>query len=387
MKQRTRNTIITPLALIVFVVAILSLVWPRQRPEIPPPVQSQPMVTETQQAVAAPEQPSGVIIPSASAYKEKQESLVPLNQASVEERVGFTETLNKKSSRQLFDQWTTLIVSGSDPFRAQFVADALSLKLRSGSNESTYGKIGEYLVNASVPIEQRQLLLGILGSSGTENSLEILLKLSDLQGIETEIKSTAITTVREIGGVRWDEGYREELSPLLENAWRSNTDNPELRIAIAHALAKVGTPSGVTLLVSYISQHAQTVEEVSNFQNRLLWEMGRALGEITNPNSVPALQNGLRTQDATNVELWTSGTALAHMGRPEAANALLLWASQADGRVAPLVGPWISEALNDPKSFQLVEKSLTNGLPFVSQDNKNAIKAALREWRSNRSER
>jgi hypothetical protein len=187
-----------------------------------------------------------------------------------------------------------------------------------------------------------------------------------------------------IGEFQWGGQFHPELSPILEQAWKTAGTTPGYREALAEGIAGVGARSGIELLYQEARRGGQTVAEFSAQEDNLAWHVFDVFQKIRNPDAIPVLAARLGDQPLENLDLVLSGTALAAMGQPEATTVLLRWAESAPRDVGPLLEPWLSE-VRDPDSLALLQQTVAAPSAFKNRDNWSALDRALREWNARRS--
>ena len=104
-----------------------------------------------------------------------------------------------------------------------------------------------FIASSSNSNFERSQLLGVLSDARTKESVELLLRAAELLA-DKELKQIAATSVGRVGGLWGDGTFHEELSSPLERAWRESQDQ-ELLIFVAVAMAEVGASSGISSLV------------------------------------------------------------------------------------------------------------------------------------------
>jgi HEAT repeat protein len=225
-----------------------------------------------------------------------------------------------------------------------------------------YAQLQKFIADDSNSRNERgELLLNILGIPQTKESLDLLIQTATTSPDEG-IRNTAISAIRSINLCK------EELSPALELVWQDSHDQ-YLLIATAVAMAKVGAPSGIKLLLS--SALATDPQSDQRKQAAL-----NALPEARNPHAVPILTDLLANQPPTSESSKLASSILAEMVFPVAAKSLVNWLQTADASAAPLA---LSYAVNarTPTLLQACQAALDPSVPFRSEQNREAIRTGL----------
>ena len=306
---------------------------------------------------------------------------------TVEERNDLARELKSLSAPALADRLFNLVQTKGDPGEIDLAWRLLVPKLQSelaeGEKARIYSQVQSLLVGSELTDNQKLDLIQMLGSTATPEALRLLLQLTEQNSVPT-LRQVVHNMIGGIGEVQWGGQFHEELSPLLEQAWKTSGAVPGYREALAEAIAGVGARSGIELLYAEARRGGQTVAEFSAQEDNLAWHVLDVFQKIRNPDAVPDLATRLGDQPLDNLDLVLSGTSLAAMGRPEATTALLRWAESSSKDVGQLLEPWLSE-VRDPDSLALLEKTIASPATFKNQSNWSALDRALREWKARRS--
>lgn len=153
---------------------------------------------------------------------------------------------------QLWRRWQHLVEQRA--YQQMPIANAqLAESLRNGDGAAIYQEIANLLRDDGLAFQVRTQLVELLGEIGTPEALGLLLRLAE-QGMESPLYAPSLNTISHIGENRWGGRFHEELSPVLEQAWKSadNSDWPYL-VAITRALVGIGAPSGIGLLLDTLA--------------------------------------------------------------------------------------------------------------------------------------
>jgi hypothetical protein len=349
-----------------------------KRGEALPSLQAhEPPPTHHAPALAKPTAPNANPPTPASGALEDRRRM--LNQ-----RREFAQELMRQSPEDLLSRLRALWGSANQSGRLEkksAVIGALTTVLRGQdkqSNDAAIQQMGAWLRDTSLSSSIRSEVASILGAIQTPQSVQLL--FGEYQQANNEqIREVLAREIAKTGDDRWAARFHEDLSPALETAWPAAKDDPNLAQAVALALAKVGTPSGVTLLLGEVAGSATTVEGLSELTQPSARAAASALDTVRNPNVVPVLAAGLLGPDTSAVQQYICGSTLAAMGNADATRTLLKWASTAPDSGATWASNWFDK-LRDTASFQLVEAatSATGQVPFSSAAVRNAVALGLR---------
>lgn len=307
------------------------------------------------------------------------QSMEEIRKKLTEERE-FAQSLQKETAEKLLSRLKTLWnATGGGPGASKerdLIKMALTQSLHSGdenSNAAVYQQLSALLRGDALPFTAKSEIASILGLIQTPQSVQLLL-VEYQQATDAKLRERLGIEIARTGDNVWAGRFREDLSPPLEAAWPVTKNDPRLAQALANGLAKVGTLTGVQLLVNEVLRSAQTVESLSDLKDLQSQAAYLALEKIRNPNAIPFLSTGLLNANSSEVNQYVCGMSLAAMGRAEATQVLLQWAVTATDRDAAWAGQWFGK-LRDTVSFDLVAAALNqaNGLKFASVTIQNAV--------------
>ena len=336
----------------------------------PPPAQHAP-------AAAKPAAPNANPPTLTSAALEERRRM--LNQ-----RREFAQALMRQSPADLLNRLRALWGPADQSGRLEeksAVIGALTAVLRGQdkqSNDAAIQQMADCLRDTSLSSSIRSEVASILGAIQTPQSVQVLVGEYQ-QAANEQIREALAREIAKTGDDRWGARFHEDLSPALETAWPTAKGDPNFAQAVAVALAKVGTPSGVTLLIGEVAGSATTVEGLSELTQPSAQAAASALDRVRNPNAVRVLATGLLGPGTSVVQQYICGNTLATMGDADATRTLLKWASTAPDSGAPWASYWFGK-LRDTASFQLVEAATgeTGQVPFTSATVRNAVALGLR---------
>lgn len=287
-----------------------------------------------------------------------------------------------KSISEVYGRWLQLVQSPeveSDEFLAQ---GALAQLLRTDPGKAdVLMEIDRLISDSAVSESTRIALARMLGESATPEGVMRLLEMNRQNQSSATVRHAAVEALGDIASHRWDETYREELTPSLVKAWEQAGTDPELRRALGKAIAEAGSPVGVEVLFSMMLSAGTTAEELRNSQNDDVWTAVEAINHITNPGAIEPLSVYLQRSSVGGLAYLAAGSVLANMGRVEATQRILEYAQSAPESAAPYVQSWLSQ-VKDTKSLRLMRETVGElSQPGMQQ----AVRSAWESWYAQRS--
>jgi hypothetical protein len=314
--------------------------------------------------------------------KQMEEWRKKLNQSRELEK-----ELQKKPAGELLSRFLSLWRNPSndqETLEEKFVVKlALTHSLQTGgesSNADVYHQLSALLRDATLGLDVKREIAGILGSVQTVPSVQFILGEYQQANDET-IREILGTQIARTGDNRSSLQFPEQLSPLLESAWALAKDDPKLAQALADGLAKVGSPSGVQLLVAALVDSGWNGENLADLKDPQARAALQALVEVRNPNALSVLTTGLLNNDSPPLQKYVSGLSLAAMGKVEATDVLMRWAATASDQEVNLAQQWFGK-IRDTASFELVANTLNRPNEFIFSS--AAIRAAVARSLENR---
>lgn len=240
----------------------------------------------------------------------------------------------------------------------------LADSLRKHPDPSVYRSIGALLASPDETVENKALAVDLLAEIATPESLGPLLALVG-QETDSPLYFQALQAISRIGENRWDGEFHEELSPVLESAW-SNAENndPAFLSAIGQAIAGVGAPDGVNLLLLTLaaSNKDGKKEETERAKQEVAFN---AVPQVRNPDAVAVLGEWFEQESLGTPAFEVSATALAEIGSAEATKKLVDWATAAPAEGARNFEDWLTK-IDEPNT--LATLATTQDLAFASPE-------------------
>ena len=236
--------------------------------------------------------------------------------------------------------------------------------------EQMYG----FITNPANSDFERHLLIGALESAATKETVELLLRVAKTAPDEKFRKAAAT-----LSGVGSNSLTEREVSPIMERTWQE-TSNPTLLRSTAAGMAKIGTPSGIELLLSA----ALATDDRDKARQQAAYS---ALQEVYKRDAVPPLSARLADQPPTSEAVKLVAPVLARIGDATASKALVDWLQGRSENAAPLIHDLIRQRwLGDP--FESAWATAVGpAVPFKNEENRKAIREALDAYRAGRTRR
>ncbi len=269
------------------------------------------------------------------------------------------------SQRQEANQWmaqqpysvavSVLIdaIKNADNFWLGIAQNKLITDARYGNEDATRTII-EGVYHEDLPSTFKQYLVELLGDIGSPEALNGLIEISKNNQFDTQTRNNALQGIADVGKIALLTNVYPPIVffPTLRKAWEEyyfSTNHKELRTikSLASGLSTVGTAESTELLM-------QSLENENDINIKTT--ISEALTELRNPEGIyplemrflKSVENGL--DDMSTI----TGNALASMGRPEATEVLMRWASLSMGENAiNHARVWFSK-MRDTKSLEMV---------------------------------
>lgn len=236
--------------------------------------------------------------------------------------------------------------------------------------EELYG----FITNGANSEFERQLLIGALEGSGTKEAVDLLIRVAST-ATDKKIKTSAAA----LAGVGAGGRGGPELSPMLERTWRE-TSNPTLIRSTASAMAEIGTPSGIDLLLS-----AALGTDERDKERQIAAQA--ALLKVYQRDAVPPLAARLANQPPTSEVVKLVAPILARTNGPAGQEALVSWLQSRSENAAPLVHDLIRQQIRTDPLESAWAKALDPAVSFSNEENRKAIREALDAYRAGRTSR
>lgn len=265
------------------------LISPALREPLPALVAEQPGLGAARPHAAgwARNKPSALPVHLASAAAAPRHQ-APLAQAGTPAPAA-TETA--PDTYELWRRWLRLVEK--QLYQQIPIANALLAEsLRSEGGAEIYQEIAGLLRDAGLSYAVRAQLVDLLGEIATPEALALLLELAG-QGMESPMYAPALNSLSHIGENRWGGRFHEELSPLLEEAWKTADDRdwPYL-VAVTRAIVGIGAPSGIGLMLDTLAGKSADPASSDTGRSKRLAAFTET-PKVVNPAAVPVMRQAV----------------------------------------------------------------------------------------------
>ncbi|KJV06991.1 hypothetical protein VZ94_07765 [Methylocucumis oryzae] len=261
----------------------------------------------------------------------------------------------QQSAKQLWLTWKSLLVQ-SQFQQIPIIGALLAKRLQEHTEPSVYAAISYLLAQKSLAAESKALLLDLLADIATPEALQLLLELTR-NGQDSSLYYLVLAAIARIGDNRWNGQFHQELSPLLEAAWNDvNTTDSALINALATAIAKIGAPEGVNLLLLTLSglEQSNQEQEIDRVKQEAAFN---AVPQTRNPDAVGVLSEWFEQESLGTPAFEVSGDALAGIGTPESTQEIIDWAQDAPDEGARNLENWLSDVDDGKVKEALIDTS------------------------------
>jgi hypothetical protein len=234
-----------------------------------------------------------------------------------------------------------------------------------------FKQLTTFIADNSNSISERGLVIGMLGKASTKESANLLVyEVTTLEN--KELKDTAVGAISNLD----ERSSDANITPALDRLWRKSYD-PKLLTSLGEAMARIGKPSSIELLVSA----ALARDGKDDVRKRLAqgW-----LTTVISKDAVPPLAALLAKNRPTSPEAVLAFTTLAQivdMKDRTSIETMMKWLQNADSSAAPLALNWIAHARNGPE-IKAAKAALDPAVPFRSEANREALRAGLDKYNS-----
>ena len=291
---------------------------------------------------------------------------------SVGERNLIIDEIRNQDLLTFFRTW---VESGrSDRMKQKAVGFVFVQALRDNPpNPEVLAEMRKFIADSSNSSIERTLLLGVLSGVKNKESLDVLIEAATTL-TDDDAKQAAINAIRFAGDVGDHGTFHEELSPALERIWRESNEQ-QLLISTAEAMATVGAPSGIKLQIG----SALTADGIDNVRAHAAQG---SLSEVMNPHAVPFLSELLANEPLTSLTSELAASTLNTIGDSTAAKALLNWLQNSDESAAPFAHGYVVRTRTNAL-LATWQSALDPTVSFRSEKNREAIRTGLAEYRQN----
>ena len=369
--MKKQNKII--LGALVVLLGVAIAFWPRKNA---PLGSVRPTQTSGQSLGAATTVPS---VPSAAG--QSQPKAIP-SAASPQKKFADMDGLERNAIRREIAKqdlpaiFQAMIDAGSvehDPLKQMGLQTTLAGALREKKPSPGFlEQMRAFATNSSNSNFERQLLIGALESASTKETIALLGQIAGSSS-EQKIRESAGS----LAGVGDLGRGGAELSPGLEQVWRESSNSNQL-FSAASSMAKIGTPSGIDLLLS-----AALATDGRDKARRDAAQ--HALQEIYLPNAVPLLADRLSSQPPTSATAELIAPVLVKIGDTTAGKVVVEWLTGRSENATPLIQDLIRQRTLGEPMLSMWNAALNPSVPFRNEQNREAIRAGLATYRAGRT--
>jgi hypothetical protein len=248
---------------------------------------------------------------------------------------------------------------------------ALQGKLTGALMEKKYApdfieRMKRFVIDAANSKLERGLVISAFAGARTKEATEFVFwALANLS--DPDVHAGVVGNIRGLGG---SQPY---LPAMIEPHWKESNE-ADLLTAVAEAMAREAAPSSIELLLP-----AAAAPDGKDDKRR--WAAIWAIPKIYRADAVPALESALNNSPTGSKMNVIALSTLGQIGDKSASRAVIAWLQDTDKSAAPLVADWISRA-SGVGQLPAAEAALNPSVPFRSEENREAIRAALSAQRA-----
>jgi hypothetical protein len=298
-----------------------------------------------------------------------------------QQRQEFYNVLVNRSPDEIYELWRRAATPDLDRHKGLIeFALSTSLKQSTGSSktEAVYRNAEAFLNDEGESESDRIRLVKWLGQAGTSEALTIFLQKLESTQNDRELRTEILRQLSEVGNSRWNRRVGEALSTQLEEKWKdvAAAEEPDLPLlaALAQGLARLGEPSGLSLLLDELGRSGKNAQK----PQRAKLSIGTALAfrDVRSDSSVPLLNTRLLSEPLDSLPFLASGEGLVAIGTERATKCLVDWAERAD-ETSTRMAEYLFSKLWHPAAIKEARLWVTNSASFRSPVIRTAIEAAL----------
>lgn len=307
----------------------------------------------------------------ASASNNKVKGFAELN---VLERNTLLAEIAKLEHSEIFRLWLVASRTERDLMKQSAIGTKLGVAMRQRTPSAEFlRQIRVFISDASNAVEERRGAIGVLGFSSTKESIELLLELA-LTLPDENLRHSAISGIRGTGQML-EAQHGERLVPLVK-AWNTSSD-PRLLQAVGVAMAEIGAPEGIALLLKSASL-ADGGDEMHGRVAKI------ALGKVYADQAAVPVIEFLSREPASSPASALAGKILVNIGSAEAGKALLGWLQNAEDGAASEAYEFVVST-RSPALLKVWSSSSDQSVPFRSEKVRQAIQGGLSDYHQART--
>lgn len=287
------------------------------------------------------------------------------------ERKAILSDIRKRPLREIFELWQRAGAVEKDLMKQGAIATAMAYALREQSpSRDLLDDMWQYVVDSRNSSRERGGVLGMFGGAKTVEGMEFLLKASK-ELTDSQLRRVALDQIADTGDLRGDGSYHEERSSPAEKVWQGPAD-PDLLLRTASAIAKIGAPSGINMLLN-----SALDDNPANSERRRAALFG--LEQVYSRNATSPVAALLARQTGVNDASALGIRILVNIGDESAAKALTRWFQEADASAAELAAKAVA-GTRTPALLTAWKALSVSKEHFRSEEIRESIRAALERY-------
>jgi hypothetical protein len=336
------------------------LTIPIQTPGIPnstPASAATAKPTQPTPVAASPPQPSTA--PGGNAAPQRKFANMPAHECRA-----ILEEIRKQDYDSIMQAWLDAGRVDNDPTKQESITSMWGYTMRRRkASPKFYEKMKAIMADPSYSINERGDMIGVLTSAATPEAAELLIYEATTQA-DKEMKRMATVAISGLG----ENSDNEAISALLEPLWKGSNDPLMLR-SVAESIGRIGAASSVGLLLNAVLTPGEGGKEKQEMA-------GYGLLKVHTVNAVPPLAAVLEKNPVGSLANKVAFRTLMQIGGKEAQQAMIHWLQTTDSSAAPLAAEWAADA-GHRFDLEMAQPALNAAVPFRSEENRKAIRAAL----------
>lgn len=277
------------------------------------------------------------------------------------------DEVRKQDLAVIFQAWIDADRMEHDPLKHKSLSTILTGELHERTPSAEFlAQLRAFINDPANSQLDRAVLVSVLGDAQRKETAEMLLDMA-AKPPAPELKNNVLGSLGMAGALNNQD---ESLSPTYERAWRETArGNEDLLRSVACSMAGLGSASSLELVLN-----AALAPDGQDDARKHAALYALAAVTILNDHAVPPLAARLSNDTPTNEASRLAAGALARMVGTPSNRVLVAW-MQAATAAAPLAHK-LALGTQSPAIWQA---ALDPSVPFRSEQNRAAIRAALNE--------
>ncbi len=276
----------------------------------------------------------------------------------------------------LLEEWLASL-SRNDTSKAGALFQAMieSLHTNPGGNLAFYQRARQILEDGSRDASIKQALIRAMDRAATPAAIKLLAEWCQ-PDLPADLKNSAYMAIANTGQYFWDKKSLPFAIPVLQQLWLQS-DDPNMLSAVATALARVGNPESINILMDAALSKSKTMADIEHSSDPRVSAAWSSLQGLRNPEVIPIFQEQLQSS-TSSLETSVYAGLLAGMGQIDATQALLSWAQGAGDQYASIARDAFAK-IGTFECLQYVNSALAQNATFKSSLVKTAVWSALKK--------